>query len=236
MSGRQRGQFTSVVITGMVLLGLLVLANVFWPAYLLIPVAALIILRKPVNRERISELLEDTLGLEDGTELKTVHLNRLFWPALFGIIGLRIALALVPEAAFIIGITLFHLVFVFVQSRLMIPLVLDFLLLGVVRLVIGQALLSALALAAIVCFIGVLLQRTYFEQQLAALAFHVVAAFLVYWLAASLSAMAAAVLGMFLAVVGVAVFPVFVLGIGSPKTLLAFVVKVAFATALLALT
>lgn len=232
---RQSGQFSSVMLTIVVLLGLLVLANVFWPAYLLIPIAALVILWKPVNRKRVFELIEDTFGLEEGTELKKSHLNRLFWPALFGIIGLRIALALMPQTAFIIGIALFHIVFIYVQSKLMLPLVLDFLLFGVVTLVMERALLSAVALAAIITFAGIVLQRTYFEQQLAALAFHVVAAFFVYWLAASLSAMTAAVLGMLLAVVVVAIFPVFVLGIGSPRTLLAFIVKVVFTTALLVL-
>lgn len=219
----------------LVLLGLLVLANVFWPAYLLIPLAALIILWKPVSRKRVSDLLEDAFGLEAGAELKRATIGRLFWPALFGIVGLRIMLALMPKAAFIIGVALFHLVFVHVQSRLMLPLVLDFLLLGVVTLAMERALLPAIALASIITFAGIVLKRAYFEQQLAALGFQVVSAFLVYWLAASFSAMTAAVAGMLLAVVVAALFPVLVLGIGSPRTLLGFVVKVGFAAALLLL-
>lgn len=231
----QRGQFFSVMLTIGVLLGLLLLAHIFWPAYLLVPLAALIILRKPVNRERVFELIEDTFGLEQGTELKKVHLNRLFWPALFGIVGLRILFALLPNATLIFSVVAFHIIFVRIQGKLQLPIVLDFLLFGVVSLAMDKALLAALALTSIFNFTWIVVKPSDVEKQLAALAFHVVTAFFVYWLVASLSAMTAAVLGMLLAVVVVAIFPVLVLGIGSPRILLAFIVKVVFATALLAL-
>lgn len=230
---RQPGQFSSVMLIILVLLGLVVLATVFWPAYLLIPLALLIILWKPVNRKRVSDLLEDSFGLEASTELKRAHISHLFWPALFGIVGLRIMLALMPKAAFIAGIALFHLLFVLVQSRLQLPLVLDFLLFGVVTLAMERSLLPAIALAIIITFAGIVLKRAYFEQQLAALAFQVLSASFVYWFAASFPAMTAAVAGMLLAVVVAALFPVLVLGIGSPRTLLGFAVKVGFVAVLL---
>ena len=231
---RPSGQFSSVMLTIGVLLGLLVLANVFWPAYFLIPLAVFTILWKPVNRERAFEFIEDTFGLEPDTELKKSHLNRLFWPALFGIVGLRILFALLPDATLILSVVAFHIIFVLIQGKLQLPVVLDFLLFGVVFLAMDRALLPALALAIIVGFTWIAVKGD-LEKQLAALAFQVVTAFFVYWLAAALSALTAAIVGMLLAVVVVAIFPIFVLGIGSPRTLLAFVVKVSFTIALLML-
>jgi len=231
-----KGQFTEVMLTLGALLFLLVLAHVFWPAYLLIVLAVFLYLRRPRNRARISELIEDTLGLEEENVLEPTHLGRLFWPAVLGIVTLRLVFAVVPEAAFLLGVGLLHYIFIKVQGKLQMPIALDFILFGTVWIAMKQSLFGAVCFAVVADGIIIILFSSGIDQHLPAMVFHVITAFAVVWLAGVFSPLVAAIWGMLLTVTFIAILPMLLLCVGSLRTLFAFVVKVLFAIALLFLT